>query len=92
MLNQVILVGRIQEMKREGKELLVSLLIRKSIEEEDVILVSCVLKNELANNVEKISKKGDLMGVKGFVDYRDGMVVTAEKITLLSSHQEKEEK
>ena len=90
MLNQVILVGRIQEMKREGKELLVSLLIRKSVE-EDVISVSCVLKNELANNVEKISKKGDLMGVKGFVDVRDSMIISAEKITLLSSNQEEEE-
>lgn len=91
MLNQVILVGRIQEMKREGKELFVSLLIHKSVEEEDVILVSCVLKNELANNVEKISKKGDLMGVKGFVDVRDSMIISAEKITLLSSNQEKED-
>ena len=95
MFNQVVLVGTIKKMERlnnDKNEMIVSLYIKTNYAEEDFVGVDCLLCNKLANNVEQISKIGDIMGVKGFIDYRDGMVVAAEKITLLSSYQEKEEK
>ena len=102
MLNNVVLVGRLiasvelTEDDKERKNAKIVLAIPRPYKndngEYDTDFIECVLYNGIAQNTAEYCKKGDLIGIKGRIQGVDGkMIIIAEKVTFLSSKQEKEE-
>lgn len=89
MLNQAILVGRIAEI--EDYEIVLTVprnyKNEEGIYEDDVIKI--LLTKKLNDNAIEYLEKGDLVGVKGHIINKDGVVsVAADKLTFLSSKKE----
>ena len=84
MLNQVVLVGRVIDLKDN--------VLKMNIPERDAedIRVNVELTEDMLNNVKKYVAVGDLVGVKGKIvnNARKGMKIKASKITFLSSKGE----
>lgn len=84
MLNQVVLVGRIMDIKDN--------VLKMNIPERDAedIRVNVELTEDMANNMKEYVAVGDLVGVKGKIanNARKGMKIKASKITFLSSKGE----
>lgn len=84
MLNQVVLVGRIVDVKNN--------VLKMNIPERDAedIRVNVELTEGMMNNVKEYVAAGDLVGVKGKIanNTRKGMKIKASKITFLSSNGE----
>lgn len=91
MLNQVVLVGRLTEIKRENEYTIgIELAVPRSFKNEDGIYdtdyIKCMVNGNIAKNTEEYCKKGYLVGIKGRVQAKDGKIdIIAEKITFLSS-------
>ena len=93
MLNQVVLVGRLYEMKEiEESNVLITLATPRSFKnengeyEEDYIDI--LLKGNVAQSTLEYCKNGDLIGVKGRIEnIKESIIpaIIAEKITFLSS-------
>lgn len=100
MLNQVILVGRIKEIKKEQAEngankVLLTLAVPQSFKntdgEYDTNFIDCILFRNVAESTVEYCKKGDIIGVKGRlqrIDTKKAIELIAEKITFLSSRKE----
>lgn len=96
MLNQLVLVGRLKEIKEEEKGINITLVVPRSykneegIYEEDYIPVR--LFGNVANNTKEWCNKGDLIGIKGRIQVKESVIpaIVAEKVTFLSSKKEKE--
>lgn len=84
MLNQVVLVGRIMDIKDN--------VLKMNIPERDAedIRVNVELTGGMANNMKEYVAVGDLVGVKGKIanNARKGIKIKASKITFLSSKEE----
>lgn len=84
MLNQVVLVGRIIDVKDN--------VLKMNIPERDAedVRVNIELTEDMLNNVKKYVAAGDLVGVKGKIvnNTRKGIKIRASKITFLSSKGE----
>lgn len=101
MLNQVVLVGRLTnnliiEGNEENKRGEIVLAVQRSIKdtngEYQTDFIPCVLYNMVAQNTAEYCKKGDIVGVKGRLQFVDNkVIVIAEKITFLSSKGGKDE-
>lgn len=97
MLNQVVLVGRLNRINEIGdKQVLITLATPRSYKNEngeyDTDYIDVLLRNSIADNVQEYCKIGDLVGIKGRVQEKDGKIdIIAEKITFLSSKKEKNE-
>ena len=93
MLNQVILVGRlVNDVNDDVMELSVNRVNKneEGIYESDIIPM--VVWNGITKQMKEYCKKGDLIGVKGRLEMRDGKaIVVGEKITFLSSNNKKED-
>lgn len=93
MLNQVVLVGRLNKIRELIDEVVVTLSVHTSLSKEELEntrLIDCVLRNQIAKNVKEICKENDLMGIKGYVDSiniegQQRLIIVAEKVTILSS-------
>ena len=105
MLNQVILVGRLTkkpEIKEteSGKKLTyINIAVQRPFKNVDGLydtdFISCVLWNNIAENVVEYTNVGDVIGVKGRIqtdkyENQDGNMnyiteIIAEKISFLSS-------
>lgn len=94
MLNQVVLVGRLTEIKRENEYTIeIELAVPRSFKNADGIYdtdyIKCMVNGNVAKNTEEYCNKGDLVGIKGRVQEKDGIMnIIAEKITFLSSKKE----
>lgn len=95
MLNQLVLVGRLKEIKEEEKGINITLVVPRSykneegIYEEDYIPVR--LFGNVANNTKEWCNKGDLIGIKGRIQAKDNDIeIVAEKLTFLSNKKEDE--
>lgn len=98
MLNQVVLVGRITENpKLEQIEDIsgarITLAIPRSYKNSegvyDTDFIPVQLWNGVAENTCKYCKKGDIVGVKGRLEFKDNqIIVVAEKLSFLSSKKE----
>lgn len=95
MLNQVILVGRIEKIEMSNDNTTLTVLTIKipryfkneeGIYENDIIEVK--LSNVLAENSLNYCKVGDLVGIKGRIESQGVMEIQAEKITFLSTKSE----
>lgn len=104
MLNQIILVGRLTEdlELKEGKEnqkyAILKLAIPRSFKnadgEYDKDFIAVKIFNQIAENTAEYCKKGDIVGVKGRMESTEDYILTiiGEKVTFLSSSQNKEDK
>ena len=90
MINQFIIVGRIQEIKNEY--VIVSVARQFKDEEGNYIndILRVVIKGSMFKDVKEYCKVGNIIGVKGRIENTDkNMELIAEKITLLSSKKNK---
>lgn len=104
MLNQVVLVGRINNEpagmcdENQHNFTMIELVVPRSYKNADGIYendnIEIKLYDAIATTTLEYVHKGDLVGVKGRLQNNDGkLIVIAEKITFLSSgkKEEKEE-
>lgn len=100
MLNQVVMVGRLTSdleiNEVEGKKVCsLTLAIPRSYKnsegEYETDFIPTTLWNAVAENTAEYCKKGDIIGVKGRVESKDGQInIMAEKVTFLSSKSKEE--
>jgi len=101
MLNQTVLVGRlvsdptICESKEGKKESVITLAVPRNFKnkqgEYETDFIDCTLYNGIAENTVEYCKKGDMVGVKGRIQWIEGesLKIIAEKLTFLTSkHKE----
>ena len=98
MLNQVICVGRITKdieiiENDNKKQYIVTLAIPRSYKNADGIyetdFISCILWENVGEQIITYLKKGDLVGIKGRLQTEDNKIIAvAEKVTFLSSKKE----
>lgn len=91
MLNQVVLVGKIDNIDFEKEQLILS--VNKNYKNSDgvyeSILVPCLIEGDLVNTTREYYNKDDLVGVKGSLDIIDDkLYVLAKRITMLKSNSE----
>ena len=101
MLNQLILVGRMKEIKKNetesGKKMItLTLAVPRNFKnmngEYETDFIPCILWNDIARNAEEYLKTGDVIGIKGRIQmYKNNIEVICEKLTFLSSKKEGEE-
>lgn len=102
MLNQTVLVGRlvqdpeIKELENDKKVCNITLAVNRSYKNADgeyeTDFIPVTLWQGIAENTCEYCKKGELVGVRGKLQAREGKVeVVAEKVTFLSSRKENEE-
>lgn len=93
MLNQVILVGRLERINEIGeKQVLITLATPRSYKNEngeyDTDYIDIILRNGVASNTQEYCKIGDLIGIKGRIEnIKESVIpaIVAEKITFLKS-------
>lgn len=102
MLNQTVLVGRlvqdpeIKELENDKKVCNITLAVSRSYKNADGIyetdFIPVTLWQGIAEQTTNYCKKGNLVGVKGRLQVREGKVeVIGEKVTFLSSKAKEEE-
>ena len=73
MMNNVLLVGRIVKLKEIDKTIMLA--IPKSIRNKEGIyetdFIDVYLKGNLSKSVFEYCKKGDVVGIKGYLDRQD---------------------
>lgn len=98
MLNQIVLVGRItsdleiNEVNNK-KVATITLAVPRSFKningEYETDFVPVTLWNGIAENTAEYCKQGDLVGVKGRIQAKDGKIeIVADKLTFLSSKKQ----
>ena len=96
MLNQVLLLGRItniktQETEENTKYIVVRLSIRRSFKNSEGVYdndyVNAKITGQMAEQCSSYIEKGDMIGIKGRLSTTkdDHQEVFAEKVTFLSS-------
>lgn len=84
-MNCITLVGRIASFK--GNE--VTITVNRNYKNEDGIymsdLIPVCLGINMTEQMTKYCKIGDVIGVKGRLENRDGIIVMVEKVSFLSS-------
>ena len=102
MLNQVVLVGRIQnefevQKSERGKQLTLILEVNRNYKnlngEYDIDYIPVKILRTMVDRVVENCSKGDLIGVKGRLTKlkNDDLEMLAEKVTFLSSKKGSEE-
>lgn len=84
-MNNIVIVGRIASF--EGNEVIIS--VNRNYKNEDGIymsdLIPVCLGMNMTEQMTKYCKVGDMLGIKGHLENRNGVVVMAEKVSFLSS-------
>ena len=84
-MNTVVLVGRITSF--EGNEVTIS--VNRNYKNEDGIYMSDSIPVRLSANIgekmKEFCKIGDVIGVKGRLENRGGVVVMADKVSFISA-------
>ena len=84
-MNTVVLVGRI--ISFEGNEVTIS--VNRNYKNEDGIYMSDSIPVWLSANIgekmQEFCKIGDVIGVKGRLENRGGVVVMADKVSFISA-------
>lgn len=98
MMNQVILVGRIKEIKEEKEKTIVTIVVPNSFKnvdgEYDNNYIDCILFGDISNTTKEYCKIGDVIGVKGRIKKLENdkeISIIAEKVTFLSSGKKSED-
>ena len=92
MYNQAILVGRIINIEEKGNDT-INVIVEVSKSDNDKDYIPATLKGGLASNTLTYCKKGNRIGIKGKLATNEDkqLIVVAEKVTFLSSQEEKGE-
>jgi len=96
MLNQLVLVGRLTETPTlENETSTIILAVQRPYKNEngeyETDFIKCTLIGNVASNTTEYCRKGDMIGVKGRLQSRDGQLeVVADKVTFLATKKEKE--
>lgn len=90
MLNQVVLVGRINSLENYNNGAKLVLAVPRSYKNSEGVyetdFIQCMLFNNMASNILEYCQRGDLVGIKGRLETTNNhMEVCAEKVTFLSS-------
>ena len=89
MLNQFVIVGRVQEIKKgDNVELVVSIprSFKNSKGEYEHDILTFKVFDSIAHNVREYVNKKDIVGIKGRIQNTTGDVeLIGEKVTFLSS-------
>lgn len=98
MVNQVILVGRINsEPIKKDNHAIVTVAISRNFKnvngEYETDLIDVIVRGQIANTTTEYCRKGDIIGVKGMVQSEFSnenrvMRIIAEKVTFLSSKKD----
>ncbi len=88
MLNQVILVGRIKELKNEELTVAITRSYKNEKGQYDTDDIRVIIEGKLAKSTNEYCHKGDIIGVKGHLGKHNK--VYAEKLTFLSSAKQKD--
>ena len=84
MLNQVILVGRIKEIKDYEIKLAVSRSYKNKDGKYETDVITINMTQKIGDNVQEFCHKGDILGVKGHIERHNR--IFADKVTFLTSH------
>ena len=85
MLNQVILVGRVEEINRNEPKITLRI-ERVSKDGKDYDFVPLLLNENLAKSTFEYIKEGSTLGAKAILYLEDGFVtVIAEKLTFINT-------
>lgn len=96
MHNLVYIIGRLVkdfEIDESKKEQSITIAVQRMYKNEDGIydtdFIPCKLNMALTNNASKYLHKGDLIGIKGVLEYRDSeLFVIIDKMSFLSSKKD----
>lgn len=93
MYNEVVLVGRIIDIEEKGNDT-INVIVEVSKSADDRDYIPATLKGNLASNTLAYCKKGNCIGIKGKLATNEDkqLIMVAEKVTFLSSQEEKEQK
>ena len=95
MMNQVVLVGRLYEIKEEGNKTILTLACKRAFKNEngeyEEDLIDFVLWGGVADNTKEYCKKGDIIGVKARIQSKEvdnvrSIELVADRITFLSNN------
>lgn len=90
MLNNFMVVGRINNIDLEDDKCILAMKVTRSYKNEngeyEEDLINIQVFDNLSNTLNEYCKTGDLVGVKGRI--QNSNVLIAEKITFLSSKKE----
>ena len=99
MMNQLIFIGRIKEIKDKNGETIISVENSRPYKNEngeyDTDIVDFKLWGAIADNVKEYCKTNDVVGIKGRIQTKilEDQKITelvAERITFLSTNKEEE--
>ena len=87
MLNQLVLVGRIKEIKEDKNIVLaVSRAYKNKDGAYETDLIPIVLSDKLFENAKEFYQVNDIIGVKGRLETKDNnIIIIATRLTFLSS-------
>ena len=87
MLNKVVLVGRIIELKTKDNILIVSIISVNKGKENNIIDIT--IKGNIAENILKFCNKNDIIGISGSIESNKNKIISidAEKVTFLSNKE-----
>lgn len=89
MLNQAIIVGRINSMENGMLVIAIPRTYKNENGEYDTDYIEARLSKSIESNVSTYCEKGDLVGIKGRLESdANKMFVIADKVTFLSSRKE----
>lgn len=92
MLNQFILVGRVESIDKEDNKCILTLRIPRNYKNEngkyDNDIVKIQVFDSLSDKVSKYCKKDEMAGIRGII--QSDNILLAEKISILSSKKEKD--
>lgn len=96
MLNHIVLVGRLADIKTEENKSYITLSVSKPHKNAEgvyeVDLIPCVLNGYIANATKENCKKDDILAIKGSLENKENrLYVKAEKVTFLSSKTDNKE-
>ena len=98
MLNQIVLVGRIVEIKEKKESVIVTVAVPQTFKnkdgEYDTNFIDCHLYKGIAENIKEYCKVWDMIGVKGRIQKLENdkqLKLIAERVTFLSSQAPRKE-
>ena len=100
MLNQIVLVGRIKEIKEDKKNkcgimtLAVQQNFKNSNGEYDINFIDIKMFGGIAENTKEYCKNGDMVGIKGRLQKLENdkqLNIIAERVTFLSNKATRKE-
>ena len=90
MHNMVYLIGRLaKDVREDGITLAVQISFKNEYGIYETDIIDCELHGTMGDNLREYCRKGDLIGIKGWL--KQGGIVVIEKASFLTSKRKEEE-